>query len=232
MNLGQLSTPCKRGLIVALLAALTAPVLTGCVAAVATGVTTGVLAVIDRRSFGTQTEDETIEWKVLNTISNKYGDRVHVNQTSYNRKVLLSGEVPNEETKAEIERIVAKVTNVEHVWNELQVAPITSFQARSNDAYITSKVKGRFVDGGKFRANLVKVVTEAGVVHLFGLVTRAEADAAIEIARTTSGVKKVVNVMEIISSDTARKLDLPPPDNSPTQHPAPVKENSSGTPGS
>jgi osmotically-inducible protein OsmY len=215
----------KRTLIAALLAALLAPALTGCVAAVATGVTSGALAVFDRRSFGAQTEDEGIEWKILGNVMNKYGDKVHLNQTSYNRKVLLTGEVPDEQTRGEIERMATGMPNVTQVWNELQIGPTSSFQNRSNDAFITSKVKGRFVDGGKFRANLVKVVTEAGTVHLLGMVTRAEADAAIEIARTTAGVKKVVNVMEIISPEQARNLDVPPPDSGSTQQPAPVKGN-------
>jgi osmotically-inducible protein OsmY len=160
---------------------------------------------------------------VLGNLMNKYGEKVHVNQTSFNRKVLLTGEVPDEQTKNEIDRLVRGVSGVQDVWNELQIAQPSSFQNRSNDAYITSKVKGRFVDGGKFRANLVKVVTEAGVVHLLGLVTRPEADAAIEIARTTAGVRKVVNVMEIISAEKAKSLDVPPPDSGNTQQPAPVK---------
>lgn len=213
----------KRTLIAALLAALLAPALSGCVAAVATGATAGALAVIDRRSFGTQTDDEGIEWKILGNLMNKYGDKVHVNQTSYNRKVLLTGEVPDEQTKGEIERLVRGIAGVQDVWNELQVGPARSFQDRSNDAFITSKVKGRFVDGGKFRANLVKVVTEAGTVHLLGLVTRTEADAAIEIARTTSGVKKVVNLMEVIPPEKAKSLDVPPPGSGGTQQPAPVQ---------
>jgi osmotically-inducible protein OsmY len=213
----------KKTLIAALLAALIAPTLSGCAAAVVTGATAGALAVIDRRTFGTQTEDEGIEWKILGNLMNKYGEKVHVNQTSYNRKVLLTGEVPDEQTKNEIERIVRGISGVQDVWNELQIGPPSSFQNRSNDAYITSKVKGRFVDGGKFRANLVKVVTEAGVVHLLGLVTQAEADAAIEITRTTAGVKKVVNVMEIITPAKAKSLDVPPPDSGNTQQPAPVK---------
>lgn len=219
MSLGQL----KRPLLAALLAALLAPTLTGCVAAVATGVSAGALAVIDRRTFGTQTEDEGIEWKILGSLMNKYGDKVHVNQTSFNRKVLLTGEVPDEQTKGEIERLVRGVSGVADVWNELEVGPVRSYQNRSNDAFITSKVKGRFVDGGKFRANLVKVVTEAGTVHLLGLVTRTEADAAIEIARTTAGVQKVVNVMEVITPEKARSLDVPPPDSGKTQQPAPVQ---------
>lgn len=213
----------KRTLIAALLAALIAPTLSGCVAAVAGGVTAGALSVIDRRSFGVQTDDETIEWKALSTISNKFGEKVHINQTSYNRKLLLTGEAPDEQTRAEIERSVSGITNLTQVWNEIQVGANTSFQARSNDAWITSKVKARFVDGGKFRANLVKVVTEAGRVHLLGLVTQAEANAAVEIARTTAGVKQVVNLLEIIGVDQAKKLDLPPPDTNSTQQPAPVK---------
>lgn len=214
----------KRTLIAALLVALAAPALTGCVAAVATGVTAGTLAVMDRRSFGLQTDDETIEWKILSSIAGKYGENVHVNQTSYNRRVLLTGEVPTEEIKAEIGRLASTTTNVISIWNELQIGPVTSFQNRSNDSFITSKVKGRFVDGGKFRANLVKVVTEAGTVFLLGIVTRQEADDAVEIARTTAGVKKVVNVMQIISVEQARKLDTPPPDNNgSTQQPAPAQ---------
>ncbi|TXG88830.1 MAG: BON domain-containing protein [Rhodocyclaceae bacterium] len=213
----------KKTLIAALLAALIAPTLSGCVAAVATGATAGALAVMDRRTFGTQTEDEGIEWKILGNLMNKYGEKVHVNQTSYNRKVLLTGEVPDEKTKEDIERMVRGISGVQDVWNELQIGPPSTFQNRSNDAYITSKVKGRFVDGGKFRANLVKVVTEAGTVHLLGMVTRPEADSAIEIARTTAGVKKVVNVMEIITPEKAKSLDVPPPDSGNTQQPAPVQ---------
>lgn len=213
----------KKTLIAALLAALIAPTLSGCVAAVATGATAGALAVMDRRTFGTQTEDEGIEWKILGNLMNKYGEKVHVNQASYNRKVLLTGEVPDEKTKEDIERMVRGISGVQDVWNELQIGPPSTFQNRSNDAYITSKVKGRFVDGGKFRANLVKVVTEAGTVHLLGMVTRPEADSAIEIARTTAGVKKVVNVMEIITPEKAKSLDVPPPDSGNTQQPAPVQ---------
>ena len=148
---------------------------------------------------------------------------MHDNQTSYNSKVLLTGEVPDEKTKEDIERMVRGISGVQDVWNELQIGPPSTFQNRSNDAYITSKVKGRFVDGGKFRANLVKVVTEAGTVHLLGMVTRPEADSAIEIARTTAGVKKVVNVMEIITPEKAKSLDVPPPDSGSTQQPAPVQ---------
>ncbi len=219
----QISQGLKSTLLVTLLAAVAAPALTGCAAVVIGGATMGTLAVMDRRTFGIQTEDEAIEWKVRNAIAKKYGDVVHVNQTSYNRKVLLTGEAPNEEVKADLERYAAAQTNVAQVWNEVVVGAITPFSARSNDAYITSKVKARFVDGGKFRPNIVKVVTEARTVFLLGIVTQGEADAAIEIARTTADVKKVVNLLEVVSPARAKELDLPPPDATKTQQPAPVQ---------
>jgi osmotically-inducible protein OsmY len=204
----------KRLLTGLLLGATLLPMLQGCFPLVAAGVTTGVLAAFDRRSIGTQTEDETIEWKSSARVKEKFGDKVHLNYTSFNRKVLLTGEVASPEIKAEVEQVVAAVPNVQGVYNEIAVAGLTTYSARSNDAYITSKVKGRFIDSGKFNAVHVKVVTEAGAVYLLGLVTQREADAAVEVTRTTSGVVKVINVMEIITDAKARELDLPPPDKS------------------
>lgn len=205
----------KKHLIAGLLLGSTLlPLLQGCVPVVAAGVTTGVLATFDRRSLGTQTEDETIEWKASARVKEKFGDQVHLNLTSYNRKVLLTGEVASAEIKAEIERIVSDVANVQGVYNELAVADMTTYSARSNDAYITSKVKGRFIDANRFNIVHVKVVTEAGAVYLLGLVAQREADAAVELARTTSGVKKVVNLMEIVSDTKARELDVSPSEKS------------------
>ena len=191
-----------------LLGATVLPALQGCFPIVAAGVTTGVLAAVDRRSIGTQTEDETIEWKASARVREKMGDRVHINLTSYNRKVLLTGEAFSAEAKAEIERLVTEVPNVQGSYNEIVVASSTSFANRSNDAFITSKVKSRSVDNGKFNPVHVKVVTEAGIAYLLGMVTQTEADAAIEVARTTSGVKKVVNLLEIITPAKARELDM------------------------
>ena len=198
----------KTKLIAALLLGATAlPALQGCFPVVAAGFTGGVLATMDRRSVGTQTEDESIEWKASARVSEKFGDKVHVNFTSYNRKVLLSGEVPDEATRVEVEKLTSGVANVEGVYNELVIGPLTSFGNRSNDAYITSKVKSRSIDVGKLNPVHVKVVTEAGTVFLLGLVTQAEADSAVQVARTTAGVKKVVNLLEIITPAKARELD-------------------------
>ncbi len=203
----------KKSLIVGLLlSAALLPMLQGCFPVVAAGVTSGVLSSLDRRTVGAQTEDETIEWKASSRVREKVGEKAHVNYTSYDRKVLLTGEAPSAEIKAEIARIVSGIPNVLGVYNELAVSGLTSFSARSNDTYITSKVKGRFIDANKFNIVHVKVVTEASVVYLLGIVTQREVDAAVELARTTSGVTRVVNLMEVISEAKAKELDLPPPD--------------------
>ncbi|MCX7165417.1 MAG: BON domain-containing protein [Rhodocyclales bacterium] len=196
------------------------PILAGCFGAAAVGVGTGAMMLTDRRNPETFISDEGMEIRAANRITEKYGDKVHVNVTSYNRMILLTGEVPSDAIKADVEKIAAGVPNAKAISNELAIAGPSSFGGRSNDAYITSKVKARFVDANKFSPNHVKVVTEAGVAFLIGLVTQAEADASVEIARTTGGVQKVVRVFEIISPQQARALDnLPPaaPDSQPAQ---------------
>lgn len=207
----------KRLLITATLAALALPVLQGCVPAVATGVGAGALMIADRRAGETYLADEAIEIRSLNRISDRFGDKVHVNVTSYNLKALLTGEVPDAGIKEDLEKAVAGIVNVKGVVNEVAIGAISSFGARSNDTYITSKVKARFIDANKFQANHVKVVTEAGTVFLLGLVTRKEGDDAAEIARTTSGVKKVVRVFEYIEFRDAQRLDTRPPEEAKQQ---------------
>ncbi len=204
----------KRLIAALLLGATTLPLLQGCVPVIAAGATAGALSVFDRRSLGTQTEDETIEWKSSSRVGEKMGDKAHLNFTSFNRKVLITGEVPTTEAKAEAERLVTGVPNVQGVYNELALGPVTSFSDRSNDAFITSKVKSRSVDSGKYNPVHVKVVTEAGIVFLLGMVTQPEADSAIGVARTTAGVKKVVNLLEIITPAKARELDVTQSNNS------------------
>ena len=214
----------RKNLLAALLIGATVlPALQGCFPLVAAGVGTGVSATLDRRTLGTQTEDESIEWKAGSRVGDKLRDRGHFNFTSYNRKVLLSGEVASEEIKAEAERIVAGIPNVQTVHNELIVGPSSSFTDRSNDAFITSKVKSRSVDSGKFNPLHVKVVTEAGTVFLLGMLTQAEADAAINVARTTAGVKKVVPLLEIITPARARELDVSQSSSKPASGSAPVE---------
>ena len=183
------------------------PLLAGCVGAAVVGAGAGALMIADRRASETYIADQGLELRANSRISDKYGDKVHVNATSYNRMMLLTGEVPTAEIKADVEKIAAGVPDVKSIANELAIAGPSSFGVRSNDSYITSKVKARFIDAGKFSANVVKVVTEAGVVFLLGMVTQTEADAAVEIARTTGGVLKVVRVFEIISPEQAAAMN-------------------------
>ena len=174
------------------------PALQGCFPVVAGGIVAGALAIDDRRTLAAQAEDKTIFAKAESRVSESLGNKVNVNITSFNRRVLLTGEVPDERTRTEVERTVGGVENVAIVVNELQIAGISSLTARTNDAIITSKVKGNFVDDRDIQANAFKVVTEAGVVYLMGLVTRAEGDRAAAVAARTSGVKQVVKVFDYV----------------------------------
>jgi osmotically-inducible protein OsmY len=195
-------TLARSGLALALLASLP-----GCIPVMIGGTGVAVAMATDRRSSGTYVEDEGMEWKAGNWISERLDDNVHASVTSFNRKLLLTGEAFNEDSRQEAGRLAAKVENVREVFNELRIAPTSAITARNNDSYISSKVKLRFIDQKVFRPQHVKVVTEAGNVYLMGLVTQREGDAATEIARTTSEVRKVVKMFEYISEDEARRLD-------------------------
>jgi osmotically-inducible protein OsmY len=175
---------------------LLAVTLQACIEMAVVGVGAAALSAADRRTTGAQVEDEGIELRTTKRVSERFGDRVHINVTSYNRSVLLTGEVPDEKTKAEIEKIVLSLANARSVTNDLQVAGGSSLPSRASDATITGKVKARFLDANRFNVLNVKVVTEASVVYLLGIVTEQEAANAVEVARTTGGVRKVVKVFE------------------------------------
>ena len=187
----------NRKLLAAAALAAVLPALQGCITAAAVGAGTVALMVDDRRTTGVYVEDENIEWKVLARVNSDF-KAAHVNGTSYNRKVLLTGEAPTEEMKKAIEDAVKAMPEVKSVVNELVVAGNSSIASRGNDSLITSNVKARMVGNGKFSTNHVKVVTEAGAVFLMGIVTQAEGEAAVEIARSTSGVSRVVKVFEYV----------------------------------
>ena len=186
--------------------AILAAALSGCFGAVVVGAGAGALMLTDRRPTETYVTDEGIEIRAANRFGERFGDKAHINVTSYNRMVLLTGEVADAAARADAEKIVSAIPNVKSISNELATAVPSSISGRSNDSYITSKVKARFVDASSFSANHVKVVTEAGVVFLLGIVTQAEANAAVEVARTTGGVQKVVRVFEIISPEQAKAM--------------------------
>jgi osmotically-inducible protein OsmY len=184
--------------------------LQGCVAIMAGGAVVGTLAATDRRTLGAQTEDKAIAVKAEVRVPKVVGDSGHVNITSFNRKVLLTGEVRDEATKAAVEREVAAIEGVQSVVNEVAVLGTTSFTSRSSDAVITGKVKASFVDNKTLSANSIKVVTERGEVFLMGRVTQNEGNLAAEITRGVSGVTKVVKVFEYISDDEYRRLSTTP----------------------
>lgn len=171
-------------------------------------VVTGVMAT-DRRTTGTQVEDESIEIKVAGAVRKEMGDRIHLNVTSYNRQVLLSGEVRTSADKERAEKIAQSQENVKSVVNDLAIMDISSVTQRSKDIVLTGRIKAAFVDAKDLQVNAIKVVTERGIVYLMGRVTPREAKRATDIARSMSGVTKVVRVFEEISEQELQRLSRP-----------------------
>ncbi|HEX5339083.1 MAG TPA: BON domain-containing protein [Gallionella sp.] len=181
-----------------LLLALVAGSLQGCFPVVAAGAGAGVFMANDRRTSGAYIEDEAIEDKSASLIDKQYKNKVHVNVTSFNRNVLISGEVPSEADKAGIGRLISSVQNVRNINNELVISAPSGLSSRSSDSLITSDVKLRFMRDKRFSADHVKVVTENGTVFLMGIVKHAEADAATDVASTTGGAQRVVKLFEYL----------------------------------
>ncbi len=187
-----------------------APVLLTSPAVMFGGAGVASLVAVDRRTSGIQLEDEGIELRASAKIREAVVDRAHVTVVSYNRQVLITGEVPNAQDKAALSTIVSKVENVRAVVNEVAVMENSSLTSRSKDALITGRVKAALVDAKDLYASAFKVVTERGTVYLLGRVTRTEADRGTEIARSTDGVVRVVRVFEIITDDELKAM-LPKP---------------------
>lgn len=200
----------RRPLGSAVLVSSVALALQGCFGLAVGGAVMGTLAATDRRTLGAQTEDKTIAVKGETRIPNIVGSAGHVNIASFNRKVLLTGEVRDEQMKAAVEREVAAIEGVQGIFNELDVAGTSSFTSRSNDTLLTGKVKASFVDARDLYANSIKVVTERAVVFLMGRVTQREASRAAEIAAGVPGVQKVVKLFELIDEAELRTLSSTP----------------------
>jgi osmotically-inducible protein OsmY len=177
------------------------------------GMVAGTLVAVDRRTAGTQVEDESIEVKAASRIRETLGEKARINVTSYNRQVLLTGEVGNETDKQTLGRLVESVDNVRAVVNEAVVAPFTAtLSQRSGDTFITGKVRASLMDAKDIQASAIKVTTENKVVYLMGIVTPREAKRAAEIARGVNDVSKVVRVFEVVSEeDLARYESKPAP---------------------
>jgi osmotically-inducible protein OsmY len=166
----------------------------------------GTLVATDRRTSGAQLEDEGIELRANARLKDAFDDKVHINISSYNRQVLLTGEVPAAQDKQRAEQIVAKVENVRSIVNELAVLGNSTLPQRSSDSLVTGKVKAGLVDAKDLYANAFKVVTERGTTYLMGRVTQREAERATEVARTVVGVQRLVRVFEIISEEELKRL--------------------------
>jgi osmotically-inducible protein OsmY len=174
----------------------------GCAAAVVTGAAAGAAAIYDRRTTGTFIDDEFIELKAIDAIGNdqELHEQAHLNVTSFNNIVLLTGETPNEALRERTAELVRNLPKVRKVHNEIVVAAPSSMLSRTGDTWITGKVKTGLLNAHQLDAARVKVVTENGVVYLMGLVTRQEADAATDVTRQVDGVQRVVKVFEYIDS--------------------------------
>ena len=200
----QLQTVVYSAVLLATLASLSAcaPLIVG------GAVMTGVVAT-DRRTTGTQVEDESIEIKVASAVRQEMGERIHLNVTSFNRQVLLTGEVRTAADKERAEKLASSQENVNAVVNDLTVMPVSSLTQRSKDIVTTGRIKAAFVDAKDLQVNAFKVVTERGIVYLMGRVTAREAKRATDIARSMSGVAKVVRVFEEIPEQELQRLSRP-----------------------
>lgn len=179
---------------------------------------TGALVASDRRTAGAQLEDQAIEIKAANRIKDEVGSRARALVTSYNRRVLLTGEVANERDKALIGEVASQVENVTAVQNELEITNSPTLRERAADTVVTGRVKAAFVDVKQIPASAFKVTTERGTVYLMGRVTQRESDYATQVARNTQGVRKVVRVLEIISDEELARMAPPAaPASSPAQ---------------
>ncbi|MBC7437191.1 MAG: BON domain-containing protein [Bdellovibrionales bacterium] len=187
-----------------------AATLPGCIPLLAGGAVMTGMAATDRRTSGAQIEDEGIELRASSRVREAFVERVHINITSYNRQVLLTGEVPTEQEKQAVEALVSRVPNVRSTLNELAVLGNTTLPQRSSDALVTGKVKASLVDAKDLYANAFKVVTERGVVYLMGRVTTREAERATAITRSVGGVQRVVRILELITEEELKQM-LPAP---------------------
>ena len=206
MNIPRALGAMSRGVIVASLIGSTLA-LSGCFPLAATGVVVGTLAATDRRTIGAQTEDTGIEVKAAAQLREQLPDSGRIVVTSFNRKVLLSGQVLDAARKARAAEIVSRVDNVVSVHNELQVAGSVSLTTSAADTAITARVKAALIEARDLQANTIKVVTEAGVVYLMGIVTRPEGDRAAQVASLVGGVQRVVTVFEYVTTDELARIE-------------------------
>lgn len=205
-------------------AVLVSSALTACVGPLLVGgaMVGGSLLAVDRRTSGSQLDDEGIELRAASQIRSNFGTRVRVSVTSYNRQVLLTGEVPNLQDQQAVEQLVKQMVNVASVVNELAVIDTPSLMDRSADALLTARIKAVLLNAGDLQSNAFKVVTERSTTYLMGRVTQREADRATELVRATPGVQKVVRIFELISEQELNRLNTVPEGMKPVATEKPV----------
>jgi osmotically-inducible protein OsmY len=220
---GQSEVPAPAGRAIAMLAAalVAGGLLAGCAALVGGAMVGGTAMAVDRRTTGTQLDDQTIEVRVSSAVQATIGDRGRVVATSYNRVVLLTGEVPSEADLKALDAALRKVENVRGVVNELAVMPSATISQITDDSIVTGKVKAAIFDSKELQVASIKVVTERGIVYLMGLVTEGESNVAGNVARGVGGVKKVVKVFEIITPAELATMPFPPYSTGATPPPQP-----------
>ena len=201
----------RRASLALVLLASTFGTLTACFPLAVGGAVVGGMVATDRRTTGTVVEDEGIELRSASRIREALGDRGHVNVTSYNRQVLLTGEVPSAQDKQLVEQIVAGVDNVRNIVNELAVLGSSTLSQRSSDSLVSGRIKAGLLDASDLSSNAFNITTERGTVYVMGRVTPREAKRATEIISATSGVQKVVRILETISEEELARLQSSPP---------------------
>lgn len=189
---------------------------------------TTAIVITDRRTSGAQLEDKNIDFKAEKQISDKLGDQARVNVMSYNNVVLLTGDVPSEQAKAEAASVAQSVQHVKKVVNQLNIGPVTPFSTRSHDTWLTSKVKAKLLDAKYVPSATIDITTDRGVVYMMGLVTEAEGNYAATAASEVGGVTKVVKVFDIVSREEA--LRLSGKDDTTSNKPSTVDLSSSSAP--
>jgi osmotically-inducible protein OsmY len=197
----------KRRTIKLMALGVSASILSGCFPLVAGGMAGGALVIADRRSPGTQATDRGIQLEAESFLTKKYGDNIHINVSVFNRRVLLTGETRTEAIKTSVEADIKNMKNVTAIFNEMVAAPISGLSARANDSYLTTRIKAILIATEGVPSNSMKVITEASKVYLMGIVTDAEANRAVEIARSVPGVKQVTKVFDLISEADKKRLD-------------------------
>ena len=171
------------------------------------GVAAGASIMADRRTPGVQAIDNGIEMEANAALSKKFGDNAHINVTSFNQKVLLTGEVKDADIKNEAGAYVKAMKNARTVFNELIIGPNSTYTARANDSYLESKIKTQMIFTDKLPSNSMSIVAEGTSVYLMGILTQNEADLAKKIASNTNGVKDVYVYFDIISEQEKNRLE-------------------------